>query len=94
MKQEPIILRGVVLGRAVARSPLTAQGHPMEASHDEDVSLTLRIPIPGERPLEFSMRLDSVPRGWMEIGDAVTVTVDTAKDTEANTEPYSVETTA
>lgn len=89
MKRDPIALHGTVLGRSVARHPLSKDGSHMPASHDHDVMLTLQFPIPGDRPLEFSMRLDSLPRGWMEIGDPVTVTLDSV-GTKA--EPYSMET--
>ena len=87
MKREPIVLHGTVLGRAVARHPIARDGTRMQASHDREVTLTLQFPIPNERTLEFSMRLDSLPRGWMEIGDPVTVTVAAGV---VKTEPYSV----
>jgi len=93
MKRDPIVLSGVVLGRAVARVPLDRRGLPMAASHDREVTLTLQFPVPNERPLEFSMRLDSLPRGWMGIGDAVRLTLDTAGGA-TKTEPYSIATDA
>lgn len=87
MKRDPIILHGTVLGRSVARHPIARDGTRMQASHDREVTLTLQFPIPNERPLEFSMRLDSLPRGWMEIGDPVMVTIAAGV---VKTEPYSI----
>lgn len=90
MKRDPIVLTGVVLGRAVASVPLDKRGLPMAASHDKEVTLTLQFPVPGHRAMEISMRVDSLPRGWMEIGDPVTMVVDSAKDTAVKSEPYSI----
>lgn len=74
---QPIVLHGTVLGRSVAHTPLTVQGHPDKSmASDQDVTLTLQFAVPNARPVEFSMRLDSLPRGWMEIGDPVVVTID------------------
>jgi len=100
MKRDPIVLSGVVLGRAVARIPLDRRGLPMAASHDREVTLTLQFPVPNERPLEFSMRLDSLPRGWMEIGDAVRLTLAAVEPsvaiprvlTSSEGEPYTADT--
>jgi len=90
MKRDPIVLSGVVLGRAVARVPLDKRGLPMAASHDREVTLTLQFPVPGHHAIEFSMRVDSLPRGWMEIGDPVTVTI--AAGDAPKSEPYSIDT--
>ena len=70
-----IVLVGTVTGRARAMPALDPSGVPKPASHDRDVTLTFNFPVVGSRPAEFDVRFDLVPRGFMEIGQRVLLTL-------------------
>lgn len=78
MKHSPIVLQGSIIGRSRANRSVDVLGNPLPVTADTvdvDVTLTIHVPVPGARPVEFSMRFDTLPARWLEIGDPVTVTV-------------------
>lgn len=72
---QSLTLSGAITGRSHANGPVDVLGNPVEHTHDRNVTLTVSVYPPGGHASTLVVWLDSLERGSLEIGDAVTVTV-------------------
>lgn len=75
---QPLTLSGTITGRSHANGPIDQLGNTIAHTHDQNVTLTVTVYPPGGHSSTLMVWLDSLERGSLEIGDAVTVTVASA----------------